>query len=258
YVALSYCWGGPQPTITTSGNIGAHTEALPIHLLPKTICDAIEVTRKLGMRFLWVDALCIIQDDDQDKRKQIAMMGSIYKNATFTIAAASAEKVSDGFLSILTENQRDSILHGEPNYHEDDPLFSRGWTLQEMLLSPRLLIFDAYQLVLSCEEIGFEPAVPTGIGFEPLCERLPSSIFGAPKHHEILLKEQPDEEITTTWFSIQRDEVWVSLINEYNGRHLSIFDDRLPALSAIAHELSIFWGGTYVAGFWKEALIKHL
>lgn len=127
-----------------------------------------------------------------------------------------------------------------------------------MLLSPRLLIFDAYQLVLLCEEIGFEPAVPTGIGFEPLCERLPSSIFGAPKHHEILLKEQPDEEITTTWFSIQRDEVWVSLINEYSGRHLSIFDDRLPALSAIAHELSIFWGGTYVAGFWKEALIKHL
>jgi hypothetical protein len=159
--------------LATDTNIDAYTKALPGHLLPKPISDAIEVTKKMGIRFLWVDALCILQDNEEDKREQIAITGFIYKNATCTIAAASAEKVSDGFLSnakvddvlaklpfYLDEGEKGFVFlrteQGEYNDHEDGPLFSLGWALQEMLLSQRLLIFDAYQLVLSCEEAHLE------------------------------------------------------------------------------------------------------
>ena len=67
--------------------------------LPRTILDAIMVTRNLGMRFLWVDSLCILQDSEDDKIHELAAMGDIYKNATVTIAAGNAESVQDGFLS---------------------------------------------------------------------------------------------------------------------------------------------------------------
>jgi hypothetical protein len=95
-----------------------------------------------------VDALCIVQDDNVDKLEEISKMGSIYKNATLTIAAASASKVSDGF---LTSPKHDGLLAKLPfyideqssgaiyinqyregvtsNYHEDDPLFQRGWAM---------------------------------------------------------------------------------------------------------------------------------
>jgi hypothetical protein len=66
--------------------------------LAQTLRDAIDVTRKLGIRYLWVDALCIIQDNVTDKSREIERMGKVYKNATVTIAAASASRVSEGFL----------------------------------------------------------------------------------------------------------------------------------------------------------------
>ena len=67
--------------------------------LPATIQDAIIVTRKLGLRYLWVDALCIFQDSTSDKDAEIAKMDQIYQNARLTISAASAEKCQDGFLA---------------------------------------------------------------------------------------------------------------------------------------------------------------
>lgn len=97
YVALSYCWGGLQDITLTSATLQLYTQGLPTEL-PKTIQDAIFVTRGLGFRYLWVDALCIIQDDKSDKASEIDGMGMIYKSATVTVAAASASSVEKGFL----------------------------------------------------------------------------------------------------------------------------------------------------------------
>jgi len=73
---------------------------VPLEKLPITILNAVEVTRKLGIKYLWVDPLCIIQDSVTDKRRKIECMGIIYKNATVTIDAANASGVSEGFLAV--------------------------------------------------------------------------------------------------------------------------------------------------------------
>jgi len=98
YLALSYCWGGPQPIITIKSSIEKLKSGLAISTLPQTIKDAIEVTRWFGLRFLWIDSLCIIQDDIVDKESEIQNMGQIYKHSTITIAASASSTVTHGFL----------------------------------------------------------------------------------------------------------------------------------------------------------------
>jgi hypothetical protein len=93
YVALSYCWGGQQEVLLTVDTLDAKIRGLCLENLPQTIRDAIEVTKKLGFRYLWVDALCILQDDQKDKRLEIEAMGNIYRNATLTVAASDSKGV---------------------------------------------------------------------------------------------------------------------------------------------------------------------
>lgn len=98
YVALSYCWGGPQKVTTTIATLQSRISGLNFESLPRTLQDAITVTRLLGFKYLWVDALCIVQDSTTDKIAEINSMGNVYKNATITIAAANASSVNEGFL----------------------------------------------------------------------------------------------------------------------------------------------------------------
>ena len=149
YVALSYCWGGPQQLLTTTDTMNSHLEGISFKLFPKTIKDAIIVARKLGIRYLWVDALCIIQDDDLDKQKEIDSMGELYKNSTVTISAAKAKRVTDGFLDLivpwnicrlpftLEDRYYGSMWLTEKASREakaSEPLLTRGWAFQELHL----------------------------------------------------------------------------------------------------------------------------
>ncbi|KAK0619560.1 heterokaryon incompatibility protein-domain-containing protein [Immersiella caudata] len=97
YVALSYCWGkdgGNLCTYTT--NLDKHTTGIPIASLPQTIKDAILACNHLGQRYLWVDALCIIQDDPDDKITQIPQMADIYSGALLVLSAAGSPGVLEG------------------------------------------------------------------------------------------------------------------------------------------------------------------
>jgi len=81
YVALSYCWGvggENSQVMTTQASLVGHQSRIPVQSLPQTIQDAVETVRRLGLQYLWVDALCIVQDDDTDKMAEIARMGVIY------------------------------------------------------------------------------------------------------------------------------------------------------------------------------------
>ncbi|KAF6808163.1 hypothetical protein CMUS01_13949 [Colletotrichum musicola] len=96
YVALSYAWGGPQKVTTTHSSIAQHLAAISVKSLGKTIRDAITFVRALGIKYAWVDALCIIQDGD--KIDEINNMGSIYPDAWLVIAAEASRGVEHGFL----------------------------------------------------------------------------------------------------------------------------------------------------------------
>ncbi|OJT10402.1 hypothetical protein TRAPUB_13094 [Trametes pubescens] len=98
YLALSYVWGGDQVHKTTKANISTYEDSIVPSLLPRTIRDAIYVTHTLGFRWLWVDSLCIVQDSDEDKRREISRMHHIYRYARLTIMAGSATDVRAGFL----------------------------------------------------------------------------------------------------------------------------------------------------------------
>lgn len=100
YYALSYCWGGVQSHTLSTRNLDAWKQGIIVAMLPKTLRDAIEVTRRLSIRYLWIDALCIIQESAVDKAQEIGRIRSVYKNAMVTIVAASARGVANGFLSV--------------------------------------------------------------------------------------------------------------------------------------------------------------
>ena len=104
YVALSHCWGSLMESEagkharTLSSNIQTMLAEIPLHLLPQNFQDAVTTVRELGLRYLWIDALCIIQDDPLDWAREAAKMGDVYGSAYLTIAATSATSSTDGFL----------------------------------------------------------------------------------------------------------------------------------------------------------------
>lgn len=98
YLALSYCWGGDQIHKTTRCQVEATDFGLDWTALPASIQDAIKVTANLGFDYLWVDSLCIIQDDPVQKARQMAQMCEVYENAALTIRACKARRAVDGFL----------------------------------------------------------------------------------------------------------------------------------------------------------------
>ena len=183
YLALSYCWGGPQNVVTTLENLKAHQESLPTKCLSRTIQDAISVTRRMGMKYLWVDALCIVQNSAEDKIIELSKMRSVFQNASVTIVAASSADAKQGFLGDRAPPQpsvkvpfwnRDgelgtASLRPEGWYDADsEPVNSRAWTLEERLLSPRLLIYASHTLQYQCQyhtvNLGGSIHIPAELG----------------------------------------------------------------------------------------------
>ncbi|KGO67396.1 Heterokaryon incompatibility [Penicillium expansum] len=163
YVALSYVWGGVEPSPGSLKN----------RCLPQTIEDAITVTQALGRRYLWVDALCINQSEEltsserKEKEKQLRWMGIIYGGATVTIVAVSGLNANAGLhgisvprLAQVTENiDGYTLFTSPPSYFTEtsETLWSRrAWTMQEHLLSKRLLFFSQSQVAFECREGLFE------------------------------------------------------------------------------------------------------
>jgi Heterokaryon incompatibility protein (HET) len=170
YVALSYVWGIANQTIRLNrGNIVALHRPGGLPKLSKTIEDAIMVAQQLGERFLWCDAICIIQDESQDKQASIAGMHVIYLNAYMTIINASDTDANDGICGVSWDRppQR-AVVVGDLALYQSalQPPFKptgqssllntrwsdRAWTFQEQYLSRRKLIFLKEQVCWSCKE----------------------------------------------------------------------------------------------------------
>jgi hypothetical protein len=163
YIALSYVWGRSPFLVLKKSNesVLAQPGSLSIQDLPKTISDAIIVTRTFGYRYLWVDALCIMQDDWEDKSREIAIMHSIYAGADLTIVAAAGDDSNAGLLAMnspfleeqphFITGQRFTLDRREMReVVEFSTWFTRGWTFQELVFSNRILYFTSERTYFCC------------------------------------------------------------------------------------------------------------
>lgn len=98
YFTLSHCWGPPEkrPATTTKANLAQRMDSIPFSELPKTFQDAIEITRKIGARYLWIDSLCIVQDDEHDWAREAGLMAKVYSHSSCTLSALSSKDSSEG------------------------------------------------------------------------------------------------------------------------------------------------------------------
>lgn len=278
YAALSYCWGGPQPLTATKSNLQALISGVEVDKLPQTLQDAVYVTRRLGIRYLWIDALCIIQDSLEDKLSEIDKMGTIYRNAVVTIAAAHARKASDGFLKVVTdytpkysctmpvhvpEHPRVGrvTLAAERQFLRSYPnaLRTRGWAFQEAILSRRILTFSRYTLQCHCN-VNHGRFLNLGNMDREKSDKLYA--FGS-KHFDRF--ETHHKSHGDGWMSaLFLGGMWNAMVGDFTSRSLTVADDRLHALQGIANEilqsrhLATDIDRTYVAGMWMACLPSQL
>ncbi|KAF2688490.1 HET-domain-containing protein, partial [Lentithecium fluviatile CBS 122367] len=153
YACLSHSWGGHQPLQTTTATLEERKKGIQWKDLPRTFQDAVSFTRRLNLRYIWIDSLCIIQDDGDDWAAESALMADIYRNATITVSAAASKGPHDG-LFVSTQPQHQGTKLTPVFVEPPNPLPSfythRGWVLQERLLSPRVIHFGTYELVWEC------------------------------------------------------------------------------------------------------------
>ncbi|PQE08372.1 Heterokaryon incompatibility protein [Rutstroemia sp. NJR-2017a WRK4] len=163
YIALSHCWGQlpsnqVPPYCTTKQNIEPRRVGFTVADLPRTFQDAIEVTRKLDLQYLWIDSLCILQGAGGDWEQESKRMEDVFASAYCTVAASSASDSSTGFLEHQIDNENTYIQNESGQYLylstnlanfdedvENSQLNQRAWVLQERILSRRTIYFSRNQ-----------------------------------------------------------------------------------------------------------------
>jgi hypothetical protein len=100
YMTLSYCWGDRHPIKTTQGSLSRYRGGIPWSDLPRTFQDAIDITHRLGIKYLWIDSLCIVQDDPDDWQRESAQMASIFGSSYLTISASHGRDAEVGCFSL--------------------------------------------------------------------------------------------------------------------------------------------------------------
>jgi hypothetical protein len=214
YAALSYCWGGDQKLKLTKGNYNQLYQNVGFDILPRTLQDAIIVASNFDIRYLWVDALCIVQDDEVDMGRELSVMAQVYQNAFLTISASRAKSVEEGFLqprlpfrdsasvafslTLFEPETQHSIpvicfpiadlIGYEPRnpkiselMHEGypkDPLTSRAWCFQERALSSRLVEFGVLSTRVRFDTASIPNNMYTGSWKHDETHRIPFTVSG--------------------------------------------------------------------------------
>ncbi|KAH7124982.1 heterokaryon incompatibility protein-domain-containing protein [Dactylonectria estremocensis] len=262
YIALSYCWGNTVTIKTLLRNLEEMKSGIAVAELPPTYLDAVTLTRKLGIRYLWIDALCIIQDSEADWEKECSMMSHVYSRAYLTIAAASSTSAGEHFLRphfkaesyvahlnspILSESLDDDSItvkarvivetgvHWKWQSKSDfrpliEPLSRRGWALQEKLLSTRLLSISTMEMQWTCKE-------------EVFCE------CGSSLNHQ---REFGRMQLGHILEASDAFRFWHKIVESYSMRGLTKKRDKLPAISAVASVLQQTIRSSYASGLWAK------
>lgn len=249
YVALSYVWG-QLPMFSLRGeNIGFLSKPGSLDRirsqLPRTINDAIDIVRSVKVRYLWVDTLCLIQDDPEDVRLGIHLMNSIYRGSYFTIVAASGGDANAGLPGTHDGRRSGQKIHElrpglemaiqhSIDWHLSRSVYNtRGWTLQELVLSQRTLVFTQGQIFFRCQEANWGEgswASSWGSWLDPD----DSNISRIPPLQE-------DDFLHPFW-------AYQKLCEDYSRRQIRNDGDALRAIAGLSRPLSAGMGTPMVEG----------
>ncbi|KAI1385153.1 heterokaryon incompatibility protein-domain-containing protein [Hypoxylon trugodes] len=293
YVALSYCWGQYEPLCqTTRSTVNERKKRIPWSTLPKTLQDAIEFTRRLGIQYFWADCICILQGDKEDWEREAGRMFYVYRNSYVTLAAMWGKDGNTGlfstsisddfdptFIAELRLENRRCLLYTRRAHEKyfsmyrragkEQPLLTRAWAYQERIISTRVVYFAGYELAFECFcdaicECGHLQHQPTRN------ESHKRDIFQSVLKHaneSINIERQSNEVIQNQRgpLSLQDsndkdiDVLWRDTVEQYCQLALSNPDDKLPAIGAIAEQFhAVRQGESYLAGLWTGSFHRDL
>lgn len=285
YLALSYCWGpGPHSYKLTKEKFEAFKQQIPISSVSKTISDAILITRQLGYRYLWVDALCIVQNDVEDWRRESMKMADVYGNAICIISATTAENstvgcfpnraglaypVSPCTISGVMPDGTTYMRTLMPSVPEWDvavataPINDRIWTFQERALSHRILHWTQHELFWECCE---KRASETWVGELPNAEAKdatqPDTIWAFKKDDNGRISTEVKKPLVFQKLIYDSGfpfEKWWQVISiETSRRKRTVESDILPALSGLAGIVQSHSKDAYLAGLWRSEMPQSL
>jgi hypothetical protein len=251
YATLSHCWGGLESLKLLKSNYKEFILDIPRDQLSKNFTDAIQITKSLNLSYLWIDSLCIVQDDPEDWRHEAVLMSEVYGHSSINIAAADAENGKIG--CFFQRNPRDirplriklvkqsSLgdyvifdLYAQTERIQSGALIKRAWAFQERFLSPRTLHFTCSQVFWECNRQIASEVFPTGF-------------VGFPYHSEVSLGRD--------W---KLEELWPHIVRLYSMGKLTYGTDKLIALSGVAKWYQDQRDDQYLAGLWKNDLARGL
>ncbi|KAK4240097.1 HET-domain-containing protein [Achaetomium macrosporum] len=263
YLTLSHCWGSSLPLRLTRENYSNFLQPSSCSQLPKAYQDSLGITLSLGFRYIWIDSLCIIQDDKDDWRTQSSMMWNIYKSSECNIAATWASDDNGGcfaerepwiakptILALDSASRHPTMYQVEhaARYNKDvewAPLNTRCWVVQERYLPRKQLSFAHSQVYWECPEFVASEHLPTGI---------PKRLLG------LVETVWPDSRKPSLGSSAEMDlrHKWTRLAEYYPKCRLTYPSDKLIALSGLATEVRNATNDVYLAGVWQDDLRRQL
>ncbi|KAK8028996.1 hypothetical protein PG991_006052 [Apiospora marii] len=278
YLTLSYRWGtNPQHALLLSSTIDQYRQGAKISELPQTFQDLVLVARRFGIRYVWVDCFCIIQNSREDWETEAPMMRHVYANAACNIAASASDNPNGGLFrsrdvrdiqpgvisTTLTSEQPERFYIFDKSYWDrqllEGSLHNRGWVFQERFLGPRQLYFTRNQVMWECLE-------------EHKCEGFP---HGIPLHHSPKsidrLLNLPQNRETPDWrqgkdyqrhhdsiMTFDAVDIWCDLVTTYSACHFTKSEDKLYAFAGISKLFQEVTGDRYLAGIWRSQILHLL
>jgi hypothetical protein len=267
YLTLSHRWSRSPVLVLNNNTLQAFQKSIPHWVLlsreAAIFRHANEVARSLGFRYLWIDALCINQDDEDEKSSEITRMSEIYSTSMLNISATAASSASHGlffdrdplliepYVQRAKEIAADLVAYTDCFFEEVEqgPVNTRGWVFQERILSPRIIHFGREQVFWECNSFRAAAAFPQG------CPGL-KSVFGT----RLKNWASTDHQNSLISYDIGQ-EAWAMLVSAYASTSITYPQDRLLAISAVARRLCVLRGlreRDYIAGLWRPDLLWQL
>ena len=283
YVSLSHCWGSSDFFKLTTTTVDQMKAGFSISLLPRTFRDAIRAALELGVNYLWIDALCIIQDSASDWNEEALAMADVYQGALCNLAATGSADGNGGLFHDRNVNmlsrcivetewpessfqrfrkQRDWGKNTRRLYEvrsdmfwrmelERAPLLQRAWVLQERLLAPRVVHFGARQVLWECFELEACQTYPDGLPFEYSPHRF-KGLDPSSDGKRIRQNLGVDTDRYDTYY------LWHNIVTAYSEGALSHGEDKLIAISGVAKYMQLMLHDRYLAGLWHQCLPSQL